>query len=238
MLADGSHDVHSGRLDRDTHLSLASKRAILDFITQELPRWRDDPQRPTELAETRLTEHLCDYLNSATYFSNDWSHIQIRTETADEAQAGRKMDLAIKPRGTELIIEGRRHTIYQTILPIECKRLPTPKDNSRDEREYVFTEHASTGGIQRFKAGNHGAKHTLAAMIGYIQRDTCAIWHARITDWINGLITSKQKTWSARDFLRLERNDATLKVAELISSHPRVNALPEIELRHLWVEMT
>jgi hypothetical protein len=42
---------------------------------------------------------------------------------------------------------------FDPIMPIECKRLPTPKAKDRDEREYVITEGATAGGIQRFKLG-------------------------------------------------------------------------------------
>ena len=50
--------------------------------------------------------------------------------------------------GVAICVEGRRHTDFDSLMPIECKRLPTPKGDDRDEREYVFSEHTSTGGIQ------------------------------------------------------------------------------------------
>lgn len=237
MLANSSSEVRSGRLGGDIHLPSTAKLALLDFIAHELPVWRDHPERPAEHAEARLTEHLCDYLNSATYNSVDWSHIQFRTETGDETHAGRTIDLSAKPLASALIIEGRRHSIFETFLPIECKRLPTPKGADRDEREYVFNQYASTGGIQRFKAGHHGATHRLGAMIAYVQEETCTFWDARVSEWINVLSTSGQVGWATNDLLRVEQDDGHRRIAVLHSCHKRQNGLPEIELRHLWIQM-
>ena len=228
--------AQSGHLNKDVHLPATSRHELLGFIAAELPHWRDDPERPKNQSETALTEYLCDYLTSAARMSSGWDILQFRTEIGDEQRKGRKIDLAPKPCGVNIWIEGRRHTQYESLLPIECKRLPTPKGNDRDEREYVFNQYASTGGIQRFKAGNHGGKHRLGAMIAYVQEGTTAFWHKNVTRWIRGLIGSGEAGWSANDLLHLEHDDEALRLAVFRSSHTR-KKLPEIELRHLWVEM-
>lgn len=237
MLANTEGGVGLGRLDSEIHLPSTAKDAILVFIARHLSIWRDHSDRPKKQAEVRLTEHLCDYLNGAAYFSTEVSHIQFRTETGDETKADRTIDLSIKPR-VALFVEGRRSTIFDTLLPIECKRLPTPKGTDRDEREYVFSGHTSVGGIQRFKAGDHGAAHKLAAMIGYVQQETCAFWNERIAKWIDDLVASKQQGWSASDLLRLEHDDIVGRVAILSSSHTRSDGRADIDLRHLWVQMS
>ncbi|GAH64839.1 unnamed protein product, partial [marine sediment metagenome] len=128
MLADSFNiDYSAGKLDPEIHLPSTVKLELVGFITMELPRWRDRPDRPKAHAETILTEHLCDHLNSTAYYSTVWSHVQFRTETGDETRGGRKIDLTVKPRGAVFIIEGRRHTQFDALFPIECKRLPTPK---------------------------------------------------------------------------------------------------------------
>ena len=236
MLANTKGEVGLGRLDSEIHLPSTAKYAILDFIARQLSSWRDHPDRPNKQAEDRLTEHLCDYLNSEACRS-EMSHVQFRTETGDETKASRTYDLSIKPREA-LVVEGRRSTIFDTLLPIECKRLPTPQGTNRDEREYVFSQHASVGGIQRFKAGDHGATHELAAMIGYVQQGTCAFWNERIASWIDDLAASNQQGWSAGDFLQLERDDIVARVAILSSTHTRPGGKPDIDLRHLWIQMS
>ena len=187
MLTDSFDIVQSGRLDRDIHLPYTAKLELVCFIAEELPRWRDHPDRPTAHAETTLTEYLCDHLNSAAYYSTTWSHVQFRTETGDETRGGRKIDLTVKPRAATLIIEGRRHSQFDALFPIECKRLPTPTGKDRDEREYVTTEPGTTGGIQRFKFGYHGAAHTFAAMIAYVQEQSFSHWLCQVNCWIRDL---------------------------------------------------
>jgi len=237
MLANSSTEIRSGRLGDDIHLPSTARLALLEFIAHELPAWRDHPDRPAESAETRLTEHLCDYLNNAAYRSADWSHVQFRTETGDETRVGRTIDLSIKPLASALVIEGRRHNIFEALLPIECKRLPTPASATRDEREYVFSQYSSTGGVQRFKDGNHGASHNLGAMIGYIQKETCKHWSSKVAKWITELSKSGQSGWSADDLLQLDTEDIAQRMAILTSRHERPCGLTCIELRHLWVEM-
>jgi hypothetical protein len=229
--------AQSGSLSQDVHLPATSVYELLDFIKDELPRWRDRGDRKRETSETALTSQLCAHLNSAARHSTGWDFLQFRIEEPDEQNRGRKIDLVPAPCGATVWIEGRRHVDFDSLLPIECKRLPTPKDKERDEREYVFNQHASTGGIQRFKAGHHGASHKLGAMIAYVQQGTRTFWSTRVADWINELVEVGQPGWTAKDILQLEYDDDTLQLAVLRSSHTRENGLPEIELHHLWVGM-
>ncbi len=237
MLADSTSHVHSGRFDEDIHLPSTAKLELIDFIAQELPHWRDHPDRPSKHAETALTEHLCDHLNSATYHSDGWSHVQFRTETGDETKGGRKIDLTVKPRAAALIIEGRRHSQFDSLFPIECKRLPTPADKDRDQREYVITEPGTTGGIQRFKYGLHGAAHKFGAMIAFVQEKQFSHWLTAVNGWISDLTTQPDSAWSRLDALELLSDDLVAKLQMLKSAHQRKDGLVDCELRHLWVQM-
>lgn len=237
MLADLPIAAQAGSLEPEVQLAGTARYALLDFIAEELPRWRDHPSRKPETAETALTDQLCDYLNSSSRNSSGWSRIQFRTEVPDEVRRGRAIDLAPKPCGATLIIEGRRHTQFDTLLPIECKRLPTPKEKDRDEREYVVTATGSTGGIQRFKFGHHGAAHRVGAMIGYVQDHAFSYWQSRVNGWIRELASEPNSTWSAKDILKPLKDDSVTGLFTLHSHHTRGGALDEIELRHLWIKM-
>jgi hypothetical protein len=238
MLANISRaSAESGSISKDVHLPATSRYELLDFITDELTRWRDRSDRKEATSETTLTSQLCAHLNSAARHSGGWDFLQFRIEEPDERTKGRKIDLVPAPCAATVWIEGRRHVDFDPLLPIECKRLPTPKDKERDEREYVFNRHASTGGIQRFKEGHHGASHKVGAMIAYVQQETRMSWTTRVAEWINELVASGEAGWTAKDLLQLERDDATLQLAVLRSFHTRENGLPDIELRHLWVQM-
>jgi len=237
MLADRLETAASGRIDREIHLPNTAKLELVEFIARELPHWRDHPDRPAADAETTLTEHLCGYLNTAVYYSAVWSHVQFQTETSDEAQRGRKIDLTVKPCGAVLIVEGRRHSMFDALFPIECKRLPTPKGRMRDEREYVITAGGTTGGIQRFKFGHHGAEHTFAGMIGYIQDRPIPFWVRQVNGWIMALSGEPGSVWTDSDLLQPQNSDSGTGLCTLRSCHQRRGGLDDCELHHMWIGM-
>jgi hypothetical protein len=232
-----NHRVQSGALGKNVHLEATSMHELLDFIADQLPGWRDHPDRPKKTSETDLTSQLCGYLNTAARLSSGWDILQFRTEEPDEQQKGRKIDLAASPCASTVWINGRRCTQFDTLLPIECKRLPTPKSSDRDEREYVINRKATTGGIQRFKAGNHGAAHVFAGMIGYVQAEPPAIWHDRLNAWIKELDGSEHAGWTAKDLLRTDPTDTKPDLTIYRSSHAREKGLSDIDIRHLWIQM-
>ncbi|MDP3851179.1 MAG: hypothetical protein Q8Q59_11790 [Luteolibacter sp.] len=237
MLAENSHHVQSGHLDREIHLPSTAKHELVDFISEQLPLWRDHPDRPDKQSETALTEYLCDHLNSAVYHSETWSHVQFRTETGDETHAGRKIDLTVKPRAASLIIEGRRHSQFDPLFPIECKRLPTPKEKDRDEREYVITEPGTTGGMQRFKFGHHGAAHDFVAMIAFVQEYDFQHWHGKLNGWISDLTQVPNSSWKLDEVLHVVDVSKKSKICSLASTLQRLGKLNDCEVRHLWVQM-
>ena len=237
MLADNfNQQTRIGLLNSELQLPASALHALINFIADELPRWRDDPERTASAAETELTEQLCARLTSVTRHSGGWDHYQFRTEVIDEVKKNRKIDLIASPCGAIIWIDGRRCTQYDTLLPIECKRLPTPKDNARDEREYVVNRKATTGGMQRFKEGNHGANHSLAAMIAYIQAETAESWFNQVNTWITELSKS-DRNWSTNDMLSRDSVQANSGLMSCRSLHFRGSKLSELELRHLWIDM-
>jgi hypothetical protein len=227
----------SGALAGDVQKPLTFLQEVIRFIAGELPLWRDRPDRPAETAETRLTSHLCGHLNSASRLSVGFDILQFRVEEPDEQERSRKVDLVAAPCGVAILVEGRRYVDFEALLPIECKRLPTPKETDRDEREYVFSQYSTSGGIQRFKAGHHGVSHLLGAMIGYVQERTTTFWHERTGEWIRDLAAAGTPGWTEDDLLQFDENDPALRKAVFGSRHDRGAGRPKIELRHLWVEM-
>ena len=237
MLADVDIKAHSGCLDKEVHLPATAREELLRFIAAELPRWRDTPHRPVRDSEPPLTDQLCDHLNSAARLSIAWSHLQFRTEVPDEIHSGRKIDLAPKPCGATLVIEGRVHTRFDMLFPVECKRLPIPTEANRDQREYIISRYSSTGGIQRFKSGDHGAAHSFAAMIAYVQSHSAAFWLSRLNRWIARLTVPEGSEWKATEMLQLLKHDPAQGVSRLLSVHSRGESLGRIELHHLWLVM-
>jgi hypothetical protein len=237
MLSESSVPVSCGYFTEELHLPGTAKHELFEFIIAELPRWRDHPQRPTDQAETVLTSALCSHLNTAARFSVGWSRIQFLPEEPDETVKGRKIDFAPKPLGATIVIEGRRHTQFEKLFPIECKRLPTPTGQGRDPREYVFVDSGTTGGMQRFKEGVHGASHSFGGMIAFIQEESCDQWFGRVNGWITALAQQELSGWTTRDELDILRNDESVGVSAYCSMHQRTTAHGTIELRHAWIKM-
>ena len=184
-----------------------------------------------------MTSQLCAYMNSATRLSPGWDFLQFRTEEPDETAGGRKIDLVVAPVGT-VWIESQEYTPYASLMPIECKRLPTPGGLARDEREYLFNSHATTGGVQRFKEGYHGARHAIGAMIGYIQAYDIEFWAQKVQSWVAEMVAERVANWSERDAIRIESRDKERGSAILKSRHSRNCGLQPIQLHHLWIDMT
>lgn len=210
---------------------------LVGFIGRALPSWRDDPVRPAETGETKLTAQLCARLNSLSRHTPGWDFLQFRREEPDEADGRRAIDIAAAPSGDVIWIAGREYNEYQTLLPIECKRLPTPPGSDRDEREYLISRHSSTGGVQRFKAGHHGGMHARAAMIGYVQEHDIPHWGKQLDTWIDAIAAEPVEGWTVGDKLSVTDHDTDQRFAILTSSHVRRPGLAPIRIDHLWIEM-
>jgi hypothetical protein len=236
MLADSlDRPVGVGALAKGVLLPGTFLLRIIDFVADQLPLWLRHPHRPSAESERVLSDQLCSHLNSAARDSFDF--IQFSAEVPDSVHHGRSLDVAAKPSGVEAVItiEGKRYTQFDVLLPIECKRLPTPRDGGRDEREYVTTDGGrTTGGIQRFKLGAHGSAHDLAAMIGFIQDGEAEHWCTQINQWL-AEEAKRDHEWSDEQLTPASVRASMTVVYRLRSRHRRRSGLPPIELQHLWV---
>lgn len=237
MLADyGTPQIQSGSIAKNFFLESTSLLKLIEFIADELPRWRDRPERKPATSETALTSTFCAHMNSVSR-NSAWDYIQFRTEEPDDIAPGRKIDLVPAPSGCVVWIDGKKHYDFDPLLPIECKRLPTPSGAKRDKMEYLYSRYSSTGGVARFKAGHHGASHKLGAMIGFIQDEAILPWENKLSHWTNVLVRARSLGWLGADRISLSKHDAALKLGVLRSCHTRTGMLGTIELRHLWIEL-
>jgi len=225
----------SGRITSGAK-SQASIFSIITFVYEQLPFWRDDPNRLAVESEDKLNSQLYKFLNSQAL-----EHLPMFLFGYEERQhRKRKVDISVSPI-ENIIIEARPYTIYNPVLIIECKRLPAPSGNR--EKEYVtgISPDKITGGIQRFKLGEHGAKHNLAAIIGYVQNKSCRYWQDKINEWILELVKKPIGdgcNWTPNEILNMIKEDTLTGVAYCLSSHNRTNkANNKIELYHLWIVM-
>jgi hypothetical protein len=214
--------------------TLVSK--TIAYISQQLPAWRDDPDRRDEESENQLNLQLVKFLDA--HARSEFPMVRFDHQ---EYQCGRRsVDISASPV-EPITIGARLHTIYNPILVIEGKRLPAP--TSDREREYVTggKDHVS-GGIQRFKLGLHGGHLNTATMVGYVQRLTLVHWHHRINEWISNLANGAMEDsceWSDGERLGSFEEDSLQGIASSRSIHSRIGSLKSnrIELHHLWIEM-
>lgn len=214
--------------------TLVSK--TIDFVQEQLPFWRDDPNRPDEQSENKLNLHLCKFLDVKA--RNEFPLIRFDHE---EYQFGlRSVDISVSPV-TEVTIGASLYTIYDPVVVFECKRLPAPSHDR--EKEYVTggIEHKN-GGIQRFKLGLHGANHDIAALIGYIQERSACEWYEEINKWIVELSSGTIAdvcVWDKSEVLERLEEDSSRCIANCRSTHNRSGSAKsdKILIRHLWIKM-
>ena len=235
MLADSLTEAASGAFDTNLHQPATFFRVVIDFIASQLPLWRDDPLRPVVAAETALTAQLCRFLNHATRRAN-LDHIVFQTEVPDAVAPSRTLDLAPAPVGKPIWIGERRYGYYDSLIPIECKRLPTPKRKKPERREYLYTLNGRKGGVQRFKEELHGGDHENGAVIAYVETQTNAAWFNTVNRWVGGLVRRSVQNWAATDKLALLRNDQAGRVLLAQSCNSR-KSRGAITLWHIWIEM-
>jgi hypothetical protein len=206
----------------------------LAFVQQQLPRWRDDSERPYEISEENLNMQLCKFLNVNARHQFPMAHFNHE----EKQTSRRRIDLSVTPHS--LIIAGARsYSKYEPFLVIEGKRLPAP--NNDREKEYVTGFDDVSGGLQRFKMGLHGASLEIAAMIGYIQDGDPDSWLVTINGWISSLSgtdCSEGCQWYTSEQIGEYQKDDLTRIATSVSKHPRSSRVGTIILiHHLWVSM-
>ena len=237
MLADKYSNVQKGQLSNMVQKPNTFIDQVIKFISDQLPVWRDRNERPAATAETVLTTQFCAHLNSSSRMLPGWDILQFRTEERDADNASRTLDLTAAPSGVVIDVDGRNYTDFDYLLPIECKRLPTPRGSNRDEREYVINSKSSTGGIDRFKRELHGSGYQQGMMIGFVQSHDCSHWYTTINDWIKELVVGNVLNWRLTDILTNFEHYQKLDLSLSTSVHTRDNNSNEIKLVHAWVQM-
>ena len=209
----------------------------LNFIHAQLPAWRDDPKRPVGDSEKPLNSTLCDFLDirSREYFP------MVSFKHEEPLAKGRTVDIGIHGIEEVTLVVTFGYDIYDPILVIEAKRLPSPRKDR--EREYVSGIAKATGGIQRFKLGLHGADVETAAIVGYIEEQSTHHWHATINTWIGDLSSKKSAdgcVWTDADVLGELICDEEQATSATESNHQRTGTCrtSAIHLHHFWVIMS
>ena len=207
----------------------------MEFIRQQLPRWRDDTTRPFEDAELKLNIQMCKFLDARAR-----SEFPMACFHHEEPQTGRhRVDVSASP-SKPIVIEARLHSIYEPFLVLEGKRLPAPSADRK--MEYVTGMGRRDGGIQRFKLGLHGAKLKMAVMVGYVQEKSARHWHNEINGWIAALAAgtiADSCAWKAGEKLGRLRQEKASRIGICSSEHGRSGDVvgASIQIQHMFLEM-
>ncbi|WP_089725286.1 hypothetical protein [Candidatus Thiosymbion oneisti] len=207
----------------------------ISFVHQQLPHWRDDPDRPDKKSEDELNLQLCKFLD--TQARNDFPMVRFNHE---EPQIDRRrVGLSASPVKA-VTIDARLYTIYDPVLVFECKRFPAPSPKGR-EKEYVTGGDAKSGGIQRFKLGLHGADLNSAVMIAYVQKDSPRHWFYKVNEWIVELATGRVEDiciWNRNELLEMIDKCHPKRIIRCKSVHLRTDSVTNnIRLFHFAIDM-
>lgn len=239
MIADNHRpQPTAGSLAEHLHDEGLFCRSIVDFIERELPDWKAHEDFPVTRNEPAYNEFLVNYLNVAARSRLDL--IQFCHEPGQ--RGGRRADASATPI-QRILVEDKRRRLGEVILPIECKRIPTPKQ--RNEIEYVIGDgqgNKRSGAIQRFKHGDHGHRNRYGLLIGYVEQQGYAHWHQAINQRLLELSETNfdESLWKGPEQLHTESRQNS-KVHRLSSKHrrkqPPANS-GEINLFHLWIQLS
>jgi hypothetical protein len=212
---------------------------IVGFIEQELPVWRDRPELSQMTDEPNLNQSLCLHLDKA---SRRQCFDSIRFLQEPIQASGRNADIGVMPLDN-IMVEGICYHDFEQLLPIECKRLPTPLGSRRSDLEYVHgVPGHRTGGIERFKHGLHGPTNQHALMVAYVEAEPFAHWLTAINARLAKLATDRTDDgiWNPTEPLSSCTSAQGAELHRLKSCHRRLSppcSSDRVEMEHIWLRM-
>ena len=195
--------------------------ALLDFNVLST-----DDTGNAVVSEDAITEDLVVFLDDKQELLN----LDRSTSFRFTNQSQGKSDIGVK--------FGRDYTPHNTksFCWIEAKRLPTPINKKRDEREYVVVDKEKfngNGGIQRFKECKHAPELKYSIMFGYVQDKNAEYWLSKINFWITELSKTNDGFWSNEECLN---KYTPSKCDRFLSIHKRKDETT-ITLHHYWIKL-
>ena len=230
---------------------------IEQFLSETLPLCRRhltglDDGTIRKRNEKDLASSLCKWLGA--YAQERQVVFTFANEEPDKSRKSRTNDMGVIPSVGVALLQVGAH-LYDPedhLYIIEAKLLPTPKARTGEgdrSREYVVGDwegrqsprKSSTGGMERFKEGWHGAGFLRSAMIAFVLSGSAESWKTDVNRWIDDLIAeplpSHKATWSTADRLSpVDGKSDGAEVAEFVSTNSRQGEAPPMVLRHYWLQ--
>lgn len=205
------------------------------------------PQEPNDLY-TLLCQFIDSVIDGFTFFGDSTAEDDITLDISRYLDG--KMEESIQPifkfsnqarRADIGVFIGRQYSSYNArkFCWIEAKRLPTPNNVVRDEREYVFVDHSQfkkNGGIERFKLNKHGEGLPVAIMFGYVQSNTFEYWEEKVNQWLQ-TYSSMVRSYSNEKLVRIGPKANRFQSTHLRIDHKSSKQLDDITIYHFWITL-
>jgi len=217
----------TAEIDAEKKLALTE---IVVYLDEYLPNFPSFFKKKTSIkkikVEKKISRELCLFLNNV-WDQNKTSIFHFYPEWEYD-NSHRSSDFGV----IDVRTESNKPT--ETFFVIEAKRLPT---GSGREKEYI---EGNLGGIERYKRGHHSAGLPQSAIVGYIQKENCSHWHAKINEWIKELSSSNTDEsikWNSDDLLVQSKNFGKTKKYHSKSTRIIDSEEDSIELYHYLMEL-
>lgn len=144
------------------------------------------------------------------------------------ANSNKRVDMAF--------VSSEQGSSKTKLYTVEAKRLPTGTGKREQEYIYGFDKETPTGGIQRFKTGDHGFGLSKSALLGYVEEKSFTYWYETINSWIVGKANELPVEWTSNEQLYNLSIDSNQNYSICRSLAYRKS--DSIELFHLWIKIT
>lgn len=121
----------------------------------------------------------------------------------------------------------------EKLYTVEAKRLPTGKGREKEYIHGFFSNGSPSGGIHRFKTGDHGYGLSESGLVGYVEEYDCNYWHDTINQWIADKAKELPDEWKEDEKLCDFEFDS--KSSCSISRSIAHRSDNSIKLFHLWI---
>lgn len=166
------------------------------------------------------------------YLSNNSKGIIAVPEYRDfyskEANPIKRVDIAF--------VSSEQGAMKNKLYTVEAKRLPTGSGSRKKEYVFGFFRSGSpSGGIQRFKTGDHGYGLSESALLGYVEEKSFSDWHHVINSWILEKAKEFPNEWTENE--QLQQLDIDSRQICSVCRSIAMRKSDTINLFHLWIRI-
>lgn len=145
----------------------------------------------------------------------------------EDANPTKRVDIAF--------VSSEQGSLKTKLYTVEAKRLPTGTGQREQEYIYGFNYKRPTGGVQRFKTGDHGLGLSKSALLGYVEKNNFDYWYETINVWIVDKSLELPVEW--RDDEQLRNLDVNLSGNYSVCRSVAHRKSDSVDLFHLWIKI-